>query len=229
MKKKLAAYKGVLTPAQVVEGINAARINAKRLLEDAIMLLQSNRFPSAASLAILAIEEAGKVSILRQLSLAKDGSSAEETWRDYRSHTRKNILWLLPQLVSGGARKLDDFKPLFCEDSEHPFLLDTVKQIGFYTDCLGNAHWSIPSDVVDEKLAKVLVNVAQILASRGTTTVKEIELWIKHIGPVWKRNPVWMKKALSNWYRDMQQAGLVPEGENEMGLFAEVLPPSEKR
>jgi AbiV family abortive infection protein len=45
--------------------MNAAIANAQRLAEDAQLLLDAERFPSAASLAILALEEAGKVIILR--------------------------------------------------------------------------------------------------------------------------------------------------------------------
>jgi AbiV family abortive infection protein len=217
--KKLDAYKGRLTPAQIAQGINAATCNAKRLADDAVLLLEAKRVPSAASIAILAIEEAGKVSILRVLALAKDDKSADDCWRDYRSHTKKNVTWLLPQLVSKGARRLDDFKSLFDGTSNYPFILDQIKQIGFYTDCLGKAHWSVPHEVIDERVARTLVHTAQIIATKRTTSSKEIELWIKNIGPIWKGNPAWMKKALANWYAEMQEASLAPEGDNEMEMF----------
>ena len=111
-KKKLDSYKGKLSADQVAAGINAAIQNAKRLSEDASLLFEAGRFPSAASLAILSIEESGKVSILRALALAKTSEEIAVAWRDYRSHTKKNASWLLLQLVEQGARKLDDFKPL---------------------------------------------------------------------------------------------------------------------
>ena len=38
-------------------------------------------------------------------------------------------------------------------DSDHPYVLDQLKQIAFYTDCLGDAHWSIPDEVIDESPA----------------------------------------------------------------------------
>ena len=50
--------------------------------------------------------------------------------------------------------KLDDFRSIFDDASDHPFLLDQLKQLGFYTDCLGQAHWAIPANSIDEKLAK---------------------------------------------------------------------------
>jgi hypothetical protein len=110
-------------------------------------------------------------------------------------------------------------KPIFDEESAHPYVLDHVKQIGFYTDCLGRIHWSIPEDVIDEKLARMLVEIAKLFVARKEVTQKEIELWIKHIGPVWMKNMDWMKHALENWYQEMQQNGPVPEGPNAMRQF----------
>ncbi len=86
------------------------------------------------------------------LAIAKTSEEIADAWRDYRSHTRKNVSWLLPQLVEQGARKLDDFKTLFEESSDHPYVLDQLKQIAFYTDCLGGAHWSMPQEVIDGSL-----------------------------------------------------------------------------
>ena len=218
-RKKLDSYKGKLSAQQVAAGINAAIQNAKRLFEDASVLFEAGRFPSAAAFAILSIEESGKVSILRSLALAKTSEEIADAWRDYRSHTKKNASWLLPQLAEQGARKLDDFKPLFEETSDHPYVLDQLKQIAFYTDCLGGAHWSMPQEVIDGALAKMLIQVARVLAKDKQVSKTEVDLWIKHIGPVWKRDPSWMKQALCNWYQEMQDAGLAPAGENEMEKF----------
>ena len=218
-KTKLDQFKGRRTPAQITAGINAASQNAKRLCEDALLLLNEKRYPSAASLAILSIEESGKISILRGLALAKNDKAVLSAWQAYRSHTKKNVSWLLPQLAASGARRLDDFSPLFDKESEHPSLLDQIKQLGFYTDCLAKAHWAVPVEVIDESTSKMLVAIARIFAKERETTVKEIELWIKHLGPVWVTNAAWMKKALTNWYQEMQQLGLAPEGKNSMEEF----------
>jgi len=219
MKKKLDAYRGRLSAAQIAVGMNAAAKNARRLSEDAASLLTAERFPTAASIAILAIEEAGKVSILRTLALAASDAEAAGAWNDYRAHTRKNVAWLLPQLAADGARKLDDLRPLFDETSDHPFVLDQLKQLGFYTDCLGKAHWAVPSDVIDEALARMLVQTAKLFARDREYTEEELKLWVEHVGPVWKKDPSWMKEALVNWYAAMQAAGLAAEGPNEMEQF----------
>jgi AbiV family abortive infection protein len=219
-EKKLNQYKGRLTSSQIAQGINASRLNGKRLSRDAVALLERGSFPSAASLAALAIEEAGKASILRELAVARNEQDVKEAWRDYRSHTRKNVMWIFLELVANGARRLDDFRPIFDPDSDHPELLDQIKQLGFYTDCLGNAHWSVPEQVIDEKLAKMLVNAARaLLASERQVTLEEIDLWVKHVGPVWKGHSSWMKQALVNWQGEMQACGLAPSGKNAMSEF----------
>jgi len=219
IRKKLASYKGKLTPQQIADGMNAALENAKRLVEDAKLLLNTGRFPTAASLAILAIEEAGKLSALRSLALARDHGEIKDAWKDYRSHTKKNVAWMLPQIVAQGARKLDDMKPLFDESSEHPYILDQIKQIGFYTDCLGQAHWSEPIKVIENELAKGIVQIAEIMSKGRKITSLEIELWIKHIRPVWKKDLSWMKQALVNWQREMKEKGLVQDDDNDMERF----------
>lgn len=216
--KKLNQYKGPLTPSEAAEGMNAAPKNARRLVEDADYLLTARRFASAASLAILAIEEAGKVSILRSLTLARSDDETVAEWKAYRAHTEKNRLWLLPQIVATGARKLTDFNELVA-DAEHAYLLDQLKQLGFYTDCLGNKHWSNPEDVVDEKLAKSLVRTARLLSGGGPISVLEVELWVKHLQPVWRKSLKEMQQALIGWYADLQRHGLAPPGPNQMEAF----------
>ena len=56
VKKKLNAYRGRLSAAQVAAGMNAAAKNASRLAKDAAMLLDAGSFPTAASIAVLSIE-----------------------------------------------------------------------------------------------------------------------------------------------------------------------------
>ena len=201
--------------------MNVANRNAKRLVEDAEVLIKENRFPSAAGLAILSIEESGKIPILRGLALAKNEDDLQDSWKEYRTHTKKNALWIAPQLIQSGAHKHEDFKPLFEKSAEHPYLLDNIKQLGFYTDCLGKAHWTEPNSIIDNVLAKNLVQLAKVFLLNNEVSKKEIDLWIKHMKPVWKSNIELQEKAIIDWYKDMQEAGLKPPGDNEMRTFIE--------
>lgn len=214
----LSPFRDALTIEQVATGMNAATENARRLAQDARLLLDNKRWPTAASVAALSIEESGKVVILRRFLTANAGE-IKGLWKEYRSHTKKNINWILPELVAKGARRLDDFKPIVDSASNHPEALDATKQIGFYTDCLGNAHWSLPSEVVDEALAKNLVAAAEILSPERTITVRELELWVEYLGPISNKSPDRMKHGLVNWYGAMQAEGLAPAGPNKMQAF----------
>jgi AbiV family abortive infection protein len=213
MGQRLNQYRGKLSPELIAEGINVARRNALRLVEDARILCQRERYPTAAALAVLSIEESGKVSILRSLALARDQKEAEKVWREYRSHKHKNTHWTLPQLVAGGARTLEELRPLFEDSSDHPQVLDSLKQIGFYTDCLGKQHWSEPSEVIDASLAMSLVKTAELLAPGKPVSSEEIRLWIKHLAPVWKGNMGWMRTALLNWHQEMVEKGLTEDSD----------------
>lgn len=208
---RLDSYAGMLKAAEIAEGMNAAVRNAARLVGDAQMLVEEARYPSAASLAALAIEESGKVSILRGLAAASNQKEAAAHWKAYRRHTEKNRAWILPDLVSKGARQLDELIGIFDGASEHPDMLDHVKQLGFYTDCLGKRHWSQPSEVIDQSLAAELVARAKLLTPTREVTIREVELWIKHMKGLANQQPAWRRAALMNFYRECNEEGVLAE------------------
>jgi AbiV family abortive infection protein len=183
MMGTMSPYRGELSPKQVADGMNAASRNAIRLLKDAEILFEAKRCPSAASLAALAIEEVGKSPILRSLAVAKDAEAIKKGWKAYRSHQRKNVLWLFPLYVLSGVRTLSGFGSLFDPVSKHTQRLDELKQAGFYTDCIEAGRWSLPEEFVDELIAQFVLKTARSLTKDHEVTEREIELWIKHVGP----------------------------------------------
>lgn len=72
---------------------------------------------------------------------------------------------------------------------------------------------------MDEVLARSLVTRAEVLSPERNISVRELELWVEYLGPVWNKNPDWMKQALVNWYGAMQAEGLAPDGPNKMQAF----------
>ena len=218
-RKKLSQYNGRLDAGQIAQGMNAARRNARRLAEDAKLLLEAARYPTASALAILSIEESGKDSILRQIAGSPSENVLRDAWKNYRSHRHKNAMWILPDLIQQGAKDLTSLQPATDPSADHTAILDQVKQISFYTDCLGNAHWSEPEDVIDEKLAEALVSIATLFTERGTVTAKEVELWIEHMRPVYGASLEDMKTALLAWYSALRENGLWEEGEISAQTF----------
>jgi AbiV family abortive infection protein len=178
----MAAYRGKLSVKQTVEGMNAARQNAARLLEDAKLLFDAQRFPTAASLAILSIEEAGKSELLRAIPVTRNAAALKQRWKDYRNHQSKNITWILPVLVMQGARRMGELDVMFDPNSDHPKVLDRAKQLGFYSDCFGNCRWWDPAVGVTEQMANGLIMIAEISAKNPQIVQRELELWIEYVG-----------------------------------------------
>ena len=199
--------------------MNAALRNARRLADDAKLLLDAERYPTAAALAVLSIEESGKIRILRHLAFAPEMVDRRNIWREYRSHRSKNVAWIMPSLVAKGARDLDSFRLATDTSAEHTAILEQYKQLSLYTDCLGSGNWSEPDKVVDDQMAKYLVGTADVFAQGSTITVKEIELWKEHLRPVYGASLEVMKTALLNWFAAMRENGLLEDDNNSVEAF----------
>lgn len=208
MGSMLKPYVGPLTPAETVAGIKAAQGNAERLLSDAKLLLEHKRWPSALALATLAIEEKGKVVILKSLALFSDEKRVKNSWREYRSHRAKNAGWILPELAFKGAKTLRDLALAVDSGGEHTEILDALKQISFYSDCLGNRNWSEPAAVITESLARGIVSVAEITWSLEPVTLREVELWVEKVAPHYETNG--MAQAVLDFQLAMYNEGLSP-------------------
>jgi AbiV family abortive infection protein len=186
MAKKFNFYRGTLSAMQAATGMNAAKANAKRLLEDAELLFEAKRFPSACALGILSIEEAGKLPILREIACMKGANALREAWQRYSDHRQKNTAWLAVKLIiMDGARTLNEIKQSFDPNSLHPDILNLMKQTGFYTDAYGEAEWSEPNIVIDENTAKTVLMIAKALLPKRETTEREMQLWIEHLSTHW--------------------------------------------
>lgn len=211
-------YKGKLTPKQAAEGIKAAVENSASLLTDAKLLFDNRRFERSVALSVLAIEEAGKISIIRSILMEDAPGELKKSWQEYRRHTDKNLSWILPELASKGARHLEDMRQIFNKGNDHGQTLENLKQLSFYTDAFSNSKWSLPKDVIDEKIAKAILSIADILAKKDNsamTSEKELELWVKHMKPVWKQEMLKMKQALINCYSEAESLGLISKGKTK--------------
>jgi len=103
-------------------------------------------------------------------------------------------------------------------ESDHGKTLDNLKQLSFYTDVFSAKKWSIPKDVIDENFAKMILTIAKIMVRKeagGMTTEKELELWVKHLKPVWKQDMLKMKQALINCYNEAESLGIIEKGKTK--------------
>lgn len=154
-------YRGRLTKEQVDEGVRLSQANALRLLNSARLLLLAGDAPTALSLSVLALEEHGKVKVLKSIGNAKNSEEVKIGWANYHLHRAKTVAFTevyasLKGIVEG--RALSEF----CDkNSDLLPLVDLMKQLGFYTDCSGNCRWHDPKKI-DTFLAGTMFLAAEM-------------------------------------------------------------------
>ncbi|WP_299122435.1 AbiV family abortive infection protein [uncultured Winogradskyella sp.] len=213
-------YNQKLTLKKAAEGILIAIENSKSLLADANLLYDNERYERATALAILAIEENGKPKILREILLEDDQKKLKAKWQEYRRHTEKNNSWIVPELISKGARHLYEMQHLFDEKSPHRQELDYLKQLAFYTEAFSKCEWSNPKNVINKETAEYIISIATVSIKHQNIFVseKELEIWYKHMKPVWNENGNVVIKALINCMKEAEDFGYIAKGYTEKAI-----------
>ncbi len=160
-----------LDATQIADGMNAARRNARRLVDDAKLLLDAGRYPTAVALAVFSIEEVGKEILLADFASAPETANPNIMWKKYKSHRHKHRVWFVPYTFSNGVFDWDKFRDVVEIETNDPGLLDRYRESGLYTDHYGAGNWGEPEKVISEKLASFLVEIADQLAHESTTTI----------------------------------------------------------
>lgn len=221
-KTKVPQYTGTLTPEMLSRGCNLARENAMRLARDARILYESARYPTAITLAILSIEESGKVHILDCLALIDNNAEAAREWKKYRKHTAKNIFWSFTKSPGKSLREAVD--DIFSHP-ERPIILEQIKQNSLYTDCLEPGRWITPNQIPEKiarPLAEALIEVAERNA-QGARTEREMQLWIQNVKPFMKDSKEAMDHAIAAHFEMLQREGLMsPDIEVDDLIFGQI-------
>jgi hypothetical protein len=130
----------------------------------------------------------------------------------------------VPNLISAGARTVDDFKMLFDKSSIHTFMLDDFKQWGFYTECRGTM-WSEPANTISAEMCQEILSYAEgLLRVVRFYTAEEMECYVRHLGPVWRENPAdadtdAIRQAMIEYAKECQQRGWMSAGINPADFF----------
>jgi hypothetical protein len=111
-------------------------------------------------------------------------------------------------LAIAGARNIDDLKKVADDSSDHPELLDYMKQLAVYTDCYVRGAWSTPDAIIEREMAAGILHSARALLGKPDRkhTTREVELWIEHVGPTEEERR--SKHRLLNFYQAMIAEGL---------------------
>ena len=187
--------------------MNCAISNADRLVADAELLYQNGRYPSAVAMAILAIRRREGGS-LKEPRGCQNFRRCPRRWKAYRTHTEKNLKFAFPGLTSKGASKLEDYFPLF-KDTQYPQLVENFEADKRLYRLSGQGKLVYPKFCHYGGPGRTIVSTARLLIrKKSKITEKEIELWIKHVGPVWKKDLELMKAGLICFYTAMINEGL---------------------
>lgn len=161
---------------------NAAAQNARRLLDDADLLVKRGRWPTAYSLAVLAFEEAGKAWVCVIAMLVPDEAKPDfpfgelvggHLWKLQAAHGMAGLLAYIrggdgaPTSILQTAEVLDS---LAREDNR-------AKQRGFYADCEDNVIWS-PSQVTRDEAKTIVTAVHELLDRGGPLIQPEFIAWL---------------------------------------------------
>lgn len=205
-------YNQRLTANKAAEGIKVIMENSQSLLSDAILLFENNRFERAFTLSILSIEESGKIAILRSILLEDNQKELNKLWKNFRTHSEKNWGLSFLNIPIDESTKLEDFKSLFENTNNQGQEFDNLKQLSIYTELFKNSNWHSPKNIISKSLARNTLNTTKLFVNdslSAMTTEPELELWIKHLKPVWKGELTSMKQALKNCYKEAEQLGVL--------------------
>ena len=213
----LRQSKGRLSAAEIASGMNAARRNARRLLEDTKILFEAKSFASASMLAILSIEESGKIRYLRTIAAAPESDLGKQ-WKNFRDHKSKNAHWNILELMAiKRVRTLAGLAPAFDPNSDHQMQLEVLKQLSVYVDCYDNKQWIEPEKLIPEAMPRALIAVAERLVPNRDASEREMQLWSEHLSKTWGTSA--MRSSLRDFYRDMIAEGLTKESLPDIEKF----------
>lgn len=144
--------------------------------------------------------------------LEDDLKEISKLWKSYRKHQDKNTLWIVPELILKGAKTLEEMRISVDPNAEHPQILDNLKQLCFYSDVFTKGKLSIPDNVANKKIASEILLIAKTNIMETLNSAKSLEIWVKHLKPVWKKEMSKMKIGLLNCYKELEENNLIEKG-----------------
>lgn len=140
----------VLTDREYRDALRAAVMAARELYADALLLVKHRRYARAAAIAVLAIEEVGKVKVLHRIFHAEHDGARKIAWNEYRRHRAKAA-----EMITAGPGLVDkDVRSVFSHQA------DALKQLGLYSNLLKSGDWVHPAEAVNETGALLAVQLA---------------------------------------------------------------------
>lgn len=123
--------------------------NIFKLKADADLLYDKGNKSTACAIAILAIEEFGKMDIIRNIFKARnDIKSLKKLWMEFRDHKAKNKVWTIPYLKKNNA-SIEDIKEIMSHKSNASNFLNNLKMSCLYIDVSEKGKITSPSMLIN--------------------------------------------------------------------------------
>lgn len=90
--------------------------------------------------------------------------------------------------------------------------MNNLKQICFYSDVFTRGKLSLPENVVNKETVSSIVKIAKSNITETLISETSLEIWVKHLKPLWKKEMSEMKKALLNCYLELKEKNLIEKG-----------------
>lgn len=175
-----------LSSCDAATAMQAARLNAKDLVDTAKLLFKAERYAHSTAYSILAIEEAGKKQILFAIFLDVVGDR-QKAWKEYWQHRAKTeplnlaiesrVRATFPSLGRSAAKEIGAMGPT-------PDELEDQKQRAVYSDCLdeaGKLAAHLPRNVDWRKPAwDRLCEAEALVAALRDHSPKELDIWLRY-------------------------------------------------
>ncbi len=149
MKNFLSGFKGQpLNKEQIAKGMHLCYMNAMSLVDESRLLKENGYYARALSLAILALEELGKIPLIFNMILcpADDAEAWRKSWEEFQSHKSKlGIMTIYGKQV---LRALGESFKTELPSGIEP-LANKLKQLGFYVSFFKD-RFVLPEDFAKE-------------------------------------------------------------------------------
>ena len=189
-------YKGALSSEAASQGIKVVQANAARLARDAKLLLESQRYASAAMVAVMALEEISRVAYPVEILTAGNGRRLADSWYRFRKGEH-----LFPWAILAHQERLLD-------DSELNAMLSFVKKLGLKAECIEPGLWIDPGELVSAEFAASVVGIAQSLCT-GPISQESVDVWVQLVGSLPKNAST--KVIMKKFQSALESKGLVAQ------------------
>lgn len=162
----MARYNDKLTIPEIAAGIEATIANMEALVEAARLLLDAGNAGPAFGLAVMSLEEAGKLHVLRAMCQRGGVPNAQwrKLWASFRSHQYKSSGGLMDSYSDDVRGDPETVLELALGHAESTDQVEAARQWSFYVDFdAATRTWNRPPEFDEQKALDALGTAEAVL------------------------------------------------------------------